>query len=428
MNNSDGQFMHYLVRRLFPICRSLTGDGVRKTLAILGEYLPDLKVKEVPSGTQAFDWTVPNEWNIRDGYLIDPAGKKVIDFKNNNLHIVSYSESIDRTIGLKDLQSHLYSLPDMPDAIPYITSYYNQSWGFCLTQKQRDSLADGEYRAVIDSSLKPGSLTYADLIIHGECDREVLISTYVCHPSMANNELSGPVVSTMLAMYLSKQKNLRYTYRFVFVPETIGSIVYIQKNLNYLKEHVIAGFNVSCVGDDRSYSYLPSRLGNTLSDRVATHVLKHIDPNYRTHGFLERGSDERQYCSVGVDLPIASIMRSKYGTYPEYHTSKDDLDLVTPMGLEGGLNALRSCVSAIEVNRRYRCTQYCEPQMGKRGLYSELGTRSISHAIRMRMDILCYCDGNHSLLDIAELIGCSIGEVYPFANELEDYSLIERLD
>lgn len=428
MVGTDGQFMHHLAQKLFPICRSLTGNGVRQTLSILGEYLPDLQVKEIPSGTTVFDWTVPDEWNIRGAYLIDPTGRKVVDFKDSNLHVVGYSEPIDRTIDLAELQSHLHSLPEMPDAIPYITSYYNRSWGFCLTQKQRDSLLEGEYRAVIDSSLEPGRLTYAELLIPGESDKEVLISTYVCHPSMANNEISGPVVSTRLAMYLSKQPSRRYTYRFVFVPETIGSIIYIHENLNYLKDHVIAGFNISCVGDDRAYSFLPSRIGNTLSDRVASHVLKHIAPDYRTYSFLERGSDERQYCSVGVNLPIVSVMRSKYGTYPEYHTSKDDLTLVTPTGLEGGYNALRTCINAIEINRHYRCTQHCEPQMGKRGLYSTLGTRNVSQAVKMRMDILCYCDGEHSLLDIAELLGIPIGEIYPYAKELEDHLLIKNID
>lgn len=428
MGSPDGKFMHDLARRLFPICRSLTGSGVRQTLSILGEWLPHLQVREVPSGTKAFDWTVPDEWNIRGGYLIGPTGEKIIDFDNSNIHVVGYSEPVNKAIPLAELQSHLHSIPEMPNAVPYITSYYNRSWGFCLTHNLRESLIDGEYRAVIDSSLVPGSLTYAELVIPGLSDQEVLISTYVCHPSMANNELSGPVVSTKLAMWLSEQKSLRYTYRFVFVPETIGSIVYISTNLDHLKKHVFAGFNVSCVGDDRAYSYLPSRLGNTLSDRVAKHVLKHIDPNYKIHSFLERGSDERQYCSVGVDLPVASVMRSKYGTFPEYHTSKDDLQLVTPSGLEGGLRALQACISAIEVERRYRCIQCCEPQMGKRGLYSALGTGSVSHAVQMRMDILCYCDGEHSLLDIAEIMGCSISDLYPFAKELEDHFLIEKID
>ena len=421
-----GMFMHDLARRLFPICRSLTGDGVRQTISILGEYLADLKVREIKSGTQVFDWSVPDEWNIRGGYLVGPDGARVVDFNDSNLHIVGYSEPIDKILTLSELQPHLHSIPEMPDAVPYVTSYYNRSWGFCLTHNRRKSLVDGEYRAVIDSTLAPGSLTYAELVIPGESKQEVFISTYVCHPSMANNELSGPVVSTSLAMWLSNQERLRYTYRFVFVPETIGSIVYIYNNFDHLKEHVIAGYNVSCVGDDRAYSYLPSRLGNTLSDRIAKHVLKHIDANYRTHSFLERGSDERQYCSVGVDLPIASVMRSKYGTYPEYHTSKDDLDtVVTPGGLEGGFRALQTCIKAIEVNRNYHCTQYCEPQMGKRGLYSALGTRNMTYAVKMRMDILCYCDGEHSLLDIAELIGCPIEDLLPFVKELEANFLIE---
>lgn len=427
MDQPDGQFMHDLAKRLFPICRSLTGDGVRETLAILGEHLPGLRVVEVPSGTQVFDWTVPNEWNIRDAFIADTSGRRVVDFRHSNLHVVGYSEPMDRVMSIGELRPHLHSIPEMPDAIPYITSYYNRSWGFCLTQNQRDSLSDDNYRVCIDSSLEPGSLSYAELIIPGASEKEVLISTYVCHPSMANNELSGPVVATRLAMWLARQDNLRHTFRFVFVPETIGSIAYISRNLVELKRRVVAGFNVSCIGDERRYSYLPSRRGNTWSDRVAKHVLRHIDPDYRQHTFLERGSDEQQYCAPGVDLPIASVMRSKYGTYPEYHTSKDDLTLVTPQGLQGGFNALKACVEAIEADLRYRCTQYCEPQMGKRGLYPPLGTRAVVHAVRMRMDILCYCDGEHSVLDIAEILNRPISDVIPFVKELEEHALIERV-
>ena len=252
----EGEFMHGLARRLFPICRSLTGNGVRETFSILQECLPTLELTEVSSGTAAFDWTVPDEWNIRSAYVLGPDGKKVIDFSGNNLHVVGYSVPVNKIIPLAELQSHLHSIPELPDAIPYVTSYYHRTWGFCLAHQQRESLVDGDYRVVIDSTLASGSLTYGELIIPGATNKEVLISTYVCHPSMANNELSGPVVATQLAMWLLQQKNLRYTYRFVFVPETIGSIVYISRNLDVLKANVQAGFNVSCVGDDRAYSYL----------------------------------------------------------------------------------------------------------------------------------------------------------------------------
>jgi aminopeptidase-like protein len=424
----EGVFMHQVATRLFPICRSLTGDGVRQTLNILKEHLPRLCIHEIPSGTKCFDWTVPDEWNIRDAYLIDPNGKKVIDFAKSNLHVVSYSVPVDEEISLDELQEHLHSLPEMPDAIPYVTSFYNRTWGFCLPHNERLRLSEGTYRVFIDSTLASGSLTYADLILPGSSDREVFISTYICHPSMANNELSGPVVVMQLAKWLSQVPDRRYTYRFLFIPETIGSIAYLSRHLDHLKQNVIAGFTISCIGDDRAYSYLASRTGNTISDSIAKHVLKHRAPDFVSYSFLERGSDERQYCAPGVDLPIASVMRSKYGVYPEYHTSKDDLNLVTPSGLQGGYDMVRECVNALEINRQYRATVLGEPQMGKRGLYPSLSGRTFERAAKIRMDILAYSDGNYSLLDIADLLGVPVTEISPFVEELVNHNLIVPVD
>jgi aminopeptidase-like protein len=421
---AEGMFMHAVATRLFPICRSLTGDGVRKTLDILKEHLPGLSIHEVPSGTRCFDWTVPDEWNIRDAFVLDPTGKKIIDFTKCNLHVLGYSEPVDKEVTLDELQAHLHSLPDLPDAIPYVSSFYNRAWGFCISHNERQRLREGTYRVFIDSTLEPGNLTYAELLLPGSNQEEVLISTYVCHPSLANNELSGPVVCLQLARWLSELPQRRYSYRFLFIPETIGSVAYISRHLEHLQKYVIAGFTITCIGDERAYSYLPSRAGDTLSDQVAQHVLKHRVPDYIRYSFLDRGSDERQYCAPGVDLPIASLMRSKYGVYPEYHTSLDDLTLVTPKGLQGGYEVLRDCITAIEINRRYEVTVLCEPQMGKRGLYSPLMTRGAERAVQMRMDILTYCDGKYSLLDIADLLGAPVAEIFAFVEELVKHDLL----
>lgn len=421
-----GHAMHNLAARLFPICRSITGNGVRESLAIIRELVPELALHEVPSGTACFDWQVPDEWNIRDAYLIGPDGKRIVDFKDHNLHVVNYSVPVDVELSLADLQPHLHSLPDLPDAIPYVTSYYKTNWGFCLSENQRASLKPGIYRAVIDSDLKPGSLTYAELVIPGDLKDEIFVSTYICHPSMGNNELSGPAVWTYLARWAASTPR-RYTYRFVITPETIGSICYISRNLEYLRQRTIAAFNLTCIGDDRDYSFLPSRKGNTIADRVALHVLKHWAPSFKHYSYLDRGSDERQYCSPGVDLPMVSVMRSKYREYPEYHTSLDDLSLITPSGLNGGLEALKHCLMALENDKKFIATNKCEPQLGKRGLYRSVGGRSVGEAVSLLLDTLSYCDGEHSVIDIAELLSKSVWELQAIFDDLLSHNLISEL-
>lgn len=424
-----GNDIHALAKRLWAINRSITGDGVRETLSKIKEVIPELSICEAPSGTQVFDWTIPKEWRVKDAYIVTPSGKKICEFRKNNLHLVGYSTPISKKLSLSELQDHLYSLPSQPNAIPYITSYYKERWGFCLTHEQREQLEDGEYEAFIDSELFDGSLTYGEILFKGKSNKEIFISTYVCHPSMANNELSGPCVTTFLAKRLKEENQLRYSYRLIFIPETIGSITYLSKNIDHLKKSVVAGFNVSCVGDNRDYSYLPSRNGNTLSDQVAKHVLKYTCSTYKSYTWGDRGSDERQYCAPGVDLPIASIMRTKYGMYDEYHTSLDDLiNVVTAEGLDGGFNVIWNAIEALERNVYPQVKVLCEPQLGKRGLYPTLSTKGSSAEVRLMMDFITWSDGTRSLIEIAELCSSPVWELYPIVDKLSSHNLMDLLE
>lgn len=422
-----GTEIYALCERLFPICRSITGSGVRQTLSILAEYMPGLKIYEVPSGTRAFDWVVPKEWNIRDAYILDPGGRKVVDFKDSNLHVVGYSVPVDQTLSLEELQGYLHSIPEQPDAVPYITSYYEERWGFCLADRKKKMLKKGQYRVFIDSSLKEGSLTYGELILPGKSEREVFLSTYICHPSMANNEISGPAVTAFLARHLQTLASRRHTYRIIFVPETIGSIVYLSRNLEAMKKNVVAGFNITCVGDDRAYSYLPSRYGITLADRAARHVLSNLHPGYISYSFLDRDSDERQYCSPGVDLPVVSVMRSKYRVYPEYHTSLDNLALITPQGLAGGYETIKTCLECIERNETLKVKVLGEPQLGRRNLYPSLSTKNTPGRIRDLLNVLAYCDGTNDLIGVADLIKTPVWELYSLIDMLKKHELLDQV-
>jgi aminopeptidase-like protein len=424
--NDTGVQMYRLAERLFPICRSLTRNGVRETFSILKEIIP-IRTHEVPSGTKAFDWEVPPEWNINDACIKNSRGERIVDFNDSNLHVVGYSTPFEGTLSREELDKPLHSLPDQPDLIPYITSYYSRYWGFCLPHKQRQSLPEDTYEVRIDSTLEAGSLTYGDLLIKGSSNEEILISTYVCHPSMANNELSGPVIATYLAKQLIETTNLRYSYRFVFVPETIGSIVYLSRHLDEMRKKVVAGYVITCAGDDGPFSYLYSPGGPQLVDRVTMHVLENSDVQIKTYDFLERGSDERQYCSPGVDLPVGSLMRSKYGEYPQYHTSGDDLSFISAEGLAGTLQMYRRCLEALERNAIYRTTVPCEPQLGKRGLYPSLSTKESGLIVRTMMNLLAFCNGEHDLIGIAERIGAPVWELFPIVEKMSQHDLLERI-
>ena len=420
---------------LFPICRSITGNGVRKTLKIIKKNFPKLKICEVASGTKVFDWNIPPEWNIDDAYVIDKKNKKIIDFKKNNLHLIGYSIPINKIFIKKRLFKNIYSYPKQPDAIPYITSYYKKYWGFCIKHKQKEFFEkqykdSDKFKVVIKSKFKKkGSLTYGELIIPGKSEKEILISTYVCHPSMANNELSGPIVSLCLINHFSKIKNLEKTLRFIFIPETIGSITYLSKNLNHLKQNVIGGYNLTCIGDDRQYSCMLSKYGDTPSDTAIVETFKKLKIKFKKYSFLERGSDERQYNSPGIDLPIASIFRTKYAKYPEYHTSLDNFSVVTKSGISGSFRVVKTAIELLLKKIIPINNILCEPQMSKRNLRPSLSiknkyTLDPFNFSKNLMNFLQYADGRNDLNKISKLIKKNYKETFKIYDILLKYKLI----
>lgn len=423
----DGKEMFKRAKELFPICRSIMGDGVRQTFEILKKYMPDMKLYEVPTGTKVFDWTIPNEWTIRDAYIENKERARIVDMKVNNLHVMGYSTPVDEWMSLSELKEHIYTLSDQPDLIPYCTSYYKERWGFCMSENHLQSLPDGKYHAYIDSELKEGSLTYGEVIIPGESDKEIFFSSYICHPSMANNECSGPVVMTKLYEYIMNMPHRRYTYRLVLLPETIGAITYISRNLEVMKRNIIAGFNVTCVGDDRAYSIVHSRYANTLADRVLMNVLKGHDPKFREYSYLERGSDERQYQAPGVDIPLVCFCRSKYHVFPEYHTSGDNLDIISPDGLGGSLDVLVKCIEALENNHNYKIKCLCEPQLGRRGLMPTTSNKESYRDTLILKDISAYADGTNDIFELSDYIGHSVPDMLPTLKKMEEAGLIEAV-
>lgn len=393
--------MYDLISELYPICRSITGNGVRETLKILQRHIP-LDIHEVPTGTPVFDWTVPKEWNVRDAYIKNDRGEKVIDFKKSNLHLLNYSTPIHEKMPLAQLKEHLFTLSDRPDWIPYRTSYYSENWGFCLTHRQLEALEDGEYEVYIDSSLEEGYLTYGEYFLKGETSDEILLSCHICHPSLCNDNLSGISLVTFLAKHLSAL-SLRYSYRFLFIPGTIGSITWL--SLNEDKAFAIKhGLVVAGVGDSGNLTYKKSRRGDAEIDRTVAHILKHSTQPYAITEFSPYGYDERQFCSPGFNLPVGSLTRTPFNCYPEYHTSADNLDFVSPKALADSLDIYLAILEVLESNKKYVNTNpKCEPQLGKRGLYGSFGGKKSTKAQEMAMLwVLNLSDGDHSLLDIAE--------------------------
>ncbi|WIX87371.1 DUF4910 domain-containing protein [Amycolatopsis sp. DG1A-15b] len=418
-----GAELHALVERLYPICRSITGDGVRQTLDIIGEHI-SLERHEVPTGTAVLDWTIPQEWNIRDAYVAAPDGTRVIDFQELNLHVVGYSVPVSRRMPLSELREHLHTLPEQPSWVPYRTSYYAPAWGFCLAQEKLDALPDGDYDVVIDSTLSDGSLTYAEHVVPGRVTDEVIVSCHVCHPSLANDNLAGIAVAISLAQQLAATQP-HYTYRFLFMPGTIGSITWLARNASRI-EKVRHGLVLACAGDPGSLTYKKSRRDDAEIDRVMQHVLRSRE--HRVVDFSPYGYDERQFCSPGFNLGVGSLTRTPYAGYPEYHTSADNPGFVSPAAMEDTLSTLLDAFGVLDRNRRYvNLSPYGEPQLGKRGLYDSLGGRSDAKQAQMAMLwVLNLSDGEHSLLDIAERAGLPFDIVDVAARALRDAGLVKE--
>lgn len=423
-----GQAIYKLMERFYPICSSITGNGVRKILNIIKEYIP-LEIYEVSTGTHVFDWIVPREWNIKDAWVKNSKGEKVIDFKKSNLHVLNYSIPINKKVSLLELKDHLYILPEHPDWIPYRTSYYKENWGFCLSKNQFDQLEDGDYEVFVDSTLEDGSLTYGEFFIPGKTEDEVLISCYTCHPSQCNDSSSGVVLAAYLAKFL-QGKELKYSYRFLFIPETIGSIVWLaqnEPNLNKIKH----GLVVTCVADDGQFTYKRTRNGDQLIDKVVEKVLIDSGEEYLVVNFNPAsGSDERQYCSPGINLPVGSLMRTSYGIFKQYHTSADNLEITSPEILQKSFDMYTKVIDVLETDGVYKSLNLkCEPQLGKRGLYRAISGQQSGVSIDEAgiYWVMSYCDGKHSLLDIAKLSGLEFKKIKDSADALVLANLLEKI-
>jgi aminopeptidase-like protein len=420
---AKGEQMHELMAELYPICRSITGDGVRETLNIVKKHIP-LSVHKIRTGATVFDWEVPKEWNIKDAYIKNSRGEKIVDFAQSNLHVLNYSIPVHQQMSLSELSEHLYTLPEYPDWIPYRTSYYKEDWGFCITYSQFQKLTEDNYEVHIDSTLKKGYLTYGEFFLRGELNDEVLLSTHICHPSLCNDNLSGISVLTFLAKHLQTQK-LRYSYRFLFIPGTIGAIAWL--SINELKTRNIKhGLVAALLGDGGDFTYKKSRRGNAEIDQVVTEVLKNNNVPHKVINYTPYGYDERQFCSPGFNLPVGSLTRTPYGQYPQYHTSADNLDFVKPEALEGSLEIYGSVVRMIEENQKYINTNpKCEPQLGRRKLYNLVGGNNDAAEFQMAvLWVLNLSDGYHTLMDISKESGISFEVVREVADKLVECRLL----
>lgn len=414
-----------LIEKSYPICRSISGNGVRETLKLISKVIP-IEQHEVATGTKVFDWEIPKEWNIKKAYIKDPNGKVIVDFKDSNLHILSYSIPVNRRFSLDELKKHLYTLPDQPDLVPYRNSYYKENWGFCISHNQLMELKEGTYEVVIDSSLENGHLTYGEYYIKGSSDDEIIISTHICHPSLCNDNLSGIAVATYLAKYL-EDKSLEYSYRFLFIPVTIGAIAWLSLNENKLL-NIKHGLVLALLGDKSNFTYKRSKKGNAEIDRAVEHCLKHSTKPFTIKDFIPYGYDERQFCSPGINLPIGSFTRATYGEFPEYHTSADNLEFVNSDCLAESLETLAEIMFVVENNHTY-LNKYpkCEPQLGKRGLYEQIGGKNDSKIAQLAaLWVLNMSDGNHNLLDIANKSGLAFSIIRNASDTLLNCKLLKK--
>ena len=414
------------LKDLFPICRSITGDGINLSLSYFEKYHKEYQRLEFKTGEKVFDWVIPLEWNIKDAYIENVNTKeRFAEFKKNNLHIVGYSIPKNAILNLDELSGRIHTHKDNKYLIPYVTSYYKEYWGFCMSKKEKDSMKKGLYKVYINSTLKKGKLDLSHAIIKGNTSKEILFSSYLCHPSMANNELSGPVVLNAILNYIkTNYKITKYTYRFIMQPETIGSIAYLSKFKDDLINKVICGFNLSCVGDERAYSYVSSPYENTLADKAIFSAISKFK-NFKKYSYLERGSDERQYCSPRIQLPLVTFSRSKFGEYPEYHSDADNLNLVTNKGLNESLDVLKTIVDAFEEGLYPKLLTYGEPQLGRRGIYPNLSKSGKTNSVKLRMDFLAYCDGKTNIFDICKIINSDLYSVLKEYKFLKKYHILE---